>query len=308
MKKKVLTTAVVGLLAVGVGQSAHASPYGFASTTYNNFLITLSNATPNGGSISTNTSQNYPGTTHTGGTVTNTFTAADSPGVGATAPNAFGGPNVTYTAASPAAVTTSTPSPIVESSLKGGNGAQAVSSVGALNVFSGPGDGAIGAVENGGVSPPGTITSNSSQRENVFTFTTSGSAGTVTFGFDVQVFAEALTTGFGETASASTNNSITQSCLSGACVGTGTNTFAPAALQLGVTSGPFVGDFTQGNQLAFITGVSQTFNLLANSTYQFSLASVLTETTSSIPEPASLAVLGTAMLGLAGVVRRRRKI
>ncbi|HVZ09949.1 MAG TPA: PEP-CTERM sorting domain-containing protein [Rhodopila sp.] len=55
-----------------------------------------------------------------------------------------------------------------------------------------------------------------------------------------------------------------------------------------------------------LTDFSYFANLTADHTYQVTLQDQVTEILSTVPEPASMAVLGMGILGLAGVVRRRK--
>jgi len=309
MRSYLLATAAV---AVAIAATpAQATPYAFATTTYNNFQVILGGgATGVGGSVSVNAQQNYPGSVATGGTATGTFVGADNSSTGVlTAPYAHGGPDAP--AVGPAPVSSPTPPPVGESSLKGGNGARAASSVGNFNVFGPTGDGGYSVVESGGVLPSGTVTSNASQRESVYTFGGGATGGTVTFSFLAQVFAEVMATQLGDSASASTNNTISEFVCGSSpsnCSSSPIATFAPPELQIALAIGPFTGDVTSGS-MAFLPLFTTTFTLAANTFYQFNLASVLTETTSTpgaaIPEPVSIMLLGTGLLGL-GLTRRRR--
>ncbi len=137
--------------------------------------------------------------------------------------------------------------PIGETALKGQYGAQAAASVGSNNVFttSGttiPGDASYDVVENGGRVGGGALTATGSQTEAVYTITTGALGGTINFSFLAQVSAEALTElQAGETASASTTNTITEfNCTTGSCVGT--FTYQPAGLQAAVDVGPSPAD------------------------------------------------------------------
>ena len=157
LRKQLLgAAAIAALFTFGAG-AAHAVPYGYAELDFEDFTITVGGtASLVDGSIGVATSQNYPGSVATGNTVITPFGGTGNQGLGAAAPNAFGGPNATYSAGNPAPVgATNLVTPIGETALKGQNGAQAAASVGSNNVFTTagttiPGDASYDVVENGG--------------------------------------------------------------------------------------------------------------------------------------------------------------
>ena len=127
-----------GSPAIRAGHAANATPYAFAELD-DNFLITSSaGVTFDGGSVSVSTSQSYPGSTDQTGSGPDHDMAAplyDGASGGAVSSTIYGGPDTTYSPTNPAPVTNATPAPISELSLKGGYGAQAAVSVGALSPF-----------------------------------------------------------------------------------------------------------------------------------------------------------------------------
>ncbi len=309
-----MVAATVLLVAAGAG-TANAIPYGYAESSFRNFNISFTGtATLSNGTVSVSTSQNYPGTVNTGFTDTQTFGAGGNGGVGV-ASWAAGGPNATFTAANPGPVGATNTFPFIGStSLLGGFGAQAAASVGANNVFGGgPGDASYVMVENGGLMSGGPLTATGSQTETVFAVTSGAGGGVATFAFEAMAAVRAFVTRFGETASAATTNTITQFL----CVGPGGSNdcsvttrvgpvFQPSELNFSVTVGPTISDSIDGTTGGVYLPFSTGFILDPNRTYIFGLSSVSTESTSTIPEPVSLGLLGAGLVGL-GVVRRRRQ-
>lgn len=308
-----LVAATALLVAAGAG-TANAIPYGYAESSFRNFTIGFTGtATLSNGTVSVSTSQNYPGTANTGFTDTQTFGAGGNGGVGVFS-WAAGGPNTTFTATNPGPVGAANTFPFIGStSLLGGFGAQAAASVGSNNVFGGgPGDASYVMVENGGLIGGGPLTATGSQTETVFAVTSGAGGGVANFAFEAMAAVRAFVTQFGETASAATTNTITQflcvgpvgaECSVTQRVG---SVFQPSELNFSVTVGPTVSDSSDGTTGGAYLPFVANFNLDANRTYIFGLSSVSTESTSSIPEPVSIGLLGAGLVGL-GVVRRRRQ-
>lgn len=281
-----LTLSALGLVGAGV-QTAHATPYAYASNQITGLTITLATGSP---ISATSATTSISDSAQYGSAPISGYQAAGTVGSALTIPQAYSGsgtaPAATYTPQGPGSFT----------------GARADASIGA------------GSASSGGVSvsnvaeASGSALGNSVGTDNAaisFTVTGTGQALLLKFSDLIQLNV-ATAAAMGESASSSIQNNFSISALGSS---TPLATFSPAELNRQISS---ISGVPASNSVGPTT-YTETFTspvLLANTVYNIALTSTSSETIQpgqpvSTPEPASLALLG-ASLAAVGIVRRRR--
>jgi hypothetical protein len=288
MRYNYLGGAAIGALLLTVGgHSARAEPsYAFANLLFTNFTLT--------GVVSA------PGVTVTSATVTTSDSAgyATSPGaVNSIGGSLTGGSDVTQAFSGPGPAPGQNVFTPALSALSGARGdAQIFGSISSGTATSGDvSEGRLTLDSSTASSSSGTTTG--INIDIVVTVPT-----TIKLSFNASDFLTSTTAASDDGASSQTNASFTVTGSGGENF-----TYAPAALNEATSASGAGGLQTITNPLAFYsTTVS-----LGTGTFQISLLSGTQErlqTGAPVPEPVSTAILGAGLMGLAGVVRRRRKI